>query len=154
MRQSKREVTDRAEIDGIIMKASVCRLGMVDDGVAYIVPMNFGYDGESLYFHSAREGRKVDALRRSPRVCFEIEVDHGLVMGTEACDCTNDFESVMGEGTAELIDDAEGKRAALDIVMSHYSRPPFRYDAKAFDMALAIRVRVTDVRAKRHLRRK
>jgi nitroimidazol reductase NimA-like FMN-containing flavoprotein (pyridoxamine 5'-phosphate oxidase superfamily) len=153
MRQAKREVKDRAEIDAIILKAQVCRLGMVDGGRPYIVPMNFGYDG-SFYFHCAKEGRKIDILRRSPQVCFELEVDHGLVTGDLACEYTYDFESVMGEGVAELIDESSAKRTALDIIMSHYAKPPFQYDEKALELTQAIRVRITDLSCKRHLKRR
>jgi nitroimidazol reductase NimA-like FMN-containing flavoprotein (pyridoxamine 5'-phosphate oxidase superfamily) len=153
MRQGKREVTDRAEVDAIILKASICRLGMVDGGRPYIVPMNFGYDGVNLYFHCAREGRKIDVLRRSPEVCFELEVDHGLVTGDLACQYTNDFESVMGEGVAELLEDSLSKSAALDLIMSHYAKGPFHYDAKNLDLTLIIRVRISGLKAKRHLKR-
>jgi nitroimidazol reductase NimA-like FMN-containing flavoprotein (pyridoxamine 5'-phosphate oxidase superfamily) len=153
MRQSKRAVTDRGEVDDIIMKASICRLGMVEEGRAYIVPMNFGYDGESLYFHSASEGRKIDVLRRSPDVCFELEVDHGLRTGELACQYSHDFESVMGEGVAEMIEDGPSKRKALDIIMSHYAQGPFHYDEKSLGLTLVIRVRIHELAAKRHLKR-
>lgn len=57
MRRSDREVLDLDEILDIIEACDVCRIAMVDDGVPYIVPMNFGYmfDGEKLHlcFHSA-----------------------------------------------------------------------------------------------------
>jgi nitroimidazol reductase NimA-like FMN-containing flavoprotein (pyridoxamine 5'-phosphate oxidase superfamily) len=154
MRQGKREVKDRAEIDAIILKAQVCRLGMVDEGRPYIVPLNFGYDGSSLYFHCAREGRKIDILRRSPQVCFELEVDHGLVPGDLACKYTYDFESVMGEGEAELVNDASSRLAALDIIMSHYAEPPFHYDEKALELTQVIRVRISGLSCKRHLKRR
>ncbi|MEI6797497.1 MAG: pyridoxamine 5'-phosphate oxidase family protein [Methanomassiliicoccales archaeon] len=153
MRQANREVTDRGEVDAIILKASICRLGMVEDGRPYIVPMNFGYDGACLYFHCAREGRKIDVLRRSPAVCFELEVDHGLLTGELACQCTNDFESVMGEGIAEMIEEGPSKRAALDIIMAHYSKGPFHYDEKSLGLTTIIRVRICELRAKRHLKR-
>jgi nitroimidazol reductase NimA-like FMN-containing flavoprotein (pyridoxamine 5'-phosphate oxidase superfamily) len=142
MRQGKREVKDRAEIDAIILKAQVCRLGMVDEGRPYIVPLNFGY------------GRKIDILRRSPQVCFELEVDHALVPGDLACKYTYDFESVMGEGEAELVNDASSRLAALDIIMSHYAEPPFHYDEKALELTQVIRVRISGLSCKRHLKRR
>ena len=71
MRRKNREVTDRARIEEIIRSCHVCRLGFVDDGRAYIVPMNFGYveeDGKYVfYFHSAKEGRKIDPKWRRGR---------------------------------------------------------------------------------------
>lgn len=153
MRRSKNAVSDRGEVDAIIMKASICRLGMVDNGVPYIVPMNFGYDGDHLYFHCAKEGRKIDVLRRSPKVCFEIEVDHGLSIGGLACQCTNDYESVMGDGKAELIEGGPAQKAGLDIIMSHYAKPPFQYDEKVLEITLIIRVLIGELTAKRHLKR-
>ena len=72
MRRQEREISDRAAIDAIIRACQVCRLGMVDGDLPYIVPMSFGYDGRALYFHCATQGRKLDVLRRRPRVCFEF----------------------------------------------------------------------------------
>ena len=62
MRRKDREISDYSEIIRIIESCSVCRLGLMDENEAYIVPMNFGYIVENkdltLYFHSAKEGRK------------------------------------------------------------------------------------------------
>ncbi len=45
-----------------------------DDGYPYAIPVNFWYDEEHerIYFHGARTGHKVDALRRCDKVCFTV----------------------------------------------------------------------------------
>ena len=58
-----------------------------DEEGMYIVPLNFGYTYEEdvlkLYFHSAGEGRKVDALAADPKVAIEMDTDHYLVEGLQ-----------------------------------------------------------------------
>ena len=44
MRRKDREVKELSEITRIIDSSDCCRLGLVDKGKAYIVPMNFGYE--------------------------------------------------------------------------------------------------------------
>lgn len=80
MRRKDREIVDRESMESVIRRASVCHLGMCEGESPYIVPLCFGYYDGVLYFHSAREGRKLDALRRNGRVCFEISVDQGIVI--------------------------------------------------------------------------
>ena len=66
MRRKEREISDRNEIEAVILQADVCRLAMVDEASPYIVPLNFGFADNSLYFHSAHKGRKVDILKKIP----------------------------------------------------------------------------------------
>ena len=77
MRRSDREITDLGEILSIINDCKVIHLAMVDDGEPYLLPLNFGYACEggafSFFCHSAREGRKLDILRKNPTVAFEME---------------------------------------------------------------------------------
>lgn len=120
MRRTEREIKDRAEIDGILRRAQVCRLGLVDGDTPYIVPLCFGYDGQALYFHCALQGRKMDALRRHPRVCFEVDTSEGLIRGVDACKCDIRYQSVMGVGTAEILEDPAAKRRGLAILMAQY----------------------------------
>ena len=63
MRRKEKEISDRNIIDDLIKKAMIIRIAMVDDNLPYIVPMNFGYKDNCLYFHSAKEGRKIDLIK-------------------------------------------------------------------------------------------
>ena len=63
MRRSEQEITNRAEIEEIISKAQVCRIALSENDTPYIIPVCFGCEGDALYFHSAKMGRKLDILR-------------------------------------------------------------------------------------------
>jgi nitroimidazol reductase NimA-like FMN-containing flavoprotein (pyridoxamine 5'-phosphate oxidase superfamily) len=149
MRQAEREIKDRGMIDDLMKRAVVCHLGMVDGDEPYIVPMNFGYDGKSLFFHCAKEGRKIDILRRNDKVCFEVDLDTEVVKGDVACKWSMRYRSVEGVGRAVMVHDAEGKRHGLNLIMSHYSKGPFEYAERGFDLALVIRVDIESISGKR-----
>ena len=110
MRRKEKEISDKAEIEIIILKSEVCRLGLSDDGVAYIVPLCFGYQDNCLYFHSAGEGKKIDILKRNKQVCFEFEADTRVTTGKTACAWGMQYRSVIGYGEASFIRDAKEKR--------------------------------------------
>ncbi|MBU3917342.1 pyridoxamine 5'-phosphate oxidase family protein, partial [bacterium] len=71
MRRKEKEITDKAIIDSIINDSKVCRLGLSDDNRPYVVPLCFGYENDTLYFHSAHKGMKLDILKKNKQVCFE-----------------------------------------------------------------------------------
>ena len=60
MKRQDKEIQNRQLIDEIISQALVCRLGLCRDNQPYVVPLNFGYDGQRLYFHSAQKGMKIE----------------------------------------------------------------------------------------------
>jgi nitroimidazol reductase NimA-like FMN-containing flavoprotein (pyridoxamine 5'-phosphate oxidase superfamily) len=72
--------------------ATVCHLGLADGGEPYVVPVNFGYANDCLYFHSAQSGHKIDLLKRNPRVCFEIDTDL-QILKTEKNNCQVNYRS-------------------------------------------------------------
>jgi len=121
MRRKEREITQRDEIDAIINGALVCRLALADEGRPYIVPLCFGYGENTLYFHTAGEGRKLDILRKNNRVCFEMELDCRIKPGPEACRWGMAYKSVIGFGRAFVVDDEAEKRRALDKILQHYA---------------------------------
>ena len=65
MRRKDREISDLGEIESIIQRADICRLAFCDRGKPYVVPLCFGYRRGAIYFHSAREGRKLDMIRNN-----------------------------------------------------------------------------------------
>ena len=76
MRRKDREITDFDEMMKIIAKCDTCRLALFDDEFPYIVPLNFGTNVEEgqlyLYFHSAKEGTKLDLIRKNNKWIVNI----------------------------------------------------------------------------------
>lgn len=156
MRRKDREVTDAAALRAIVQACDCCRLGLVDeDGVACIVPLNFGYteeDGQpALYFHSAREGHKLTLLRKNPVVGFEMDTGHGLLPGDRAEDYSFAYRSVMGRGTVDFLQEPAAKRAGLNCIMAHYTgRSDWTVSDAMLGATAVFRLRVTAWTAKEH----
>ena len=148
MRRTEREIRDRTAIDAIIRQCLVCRMGLSDGEEPYIVPLCFGYDGEALYFHCAPEGRKMDILRRNNRVCFEFDIPEGMREAEQGCRWGIKYRSVIGFGTAEMVDDKEGKRRALEIVMAQYSDKEYTFPDDVVTKTAVIKIVIARVTGK------
>src|SRR5512143_2843627 len=117
MRRAKREIRDPDAVRAIMEEAAVCRIGLSDDGTPYVVPMNFGLGEQCLYLHCAAEARKRDIIQPNTRLGYEMDRLRGVVRGESACGFSARYESVIGFGRAVIVEDAAGKRAALDRIM-------------------------------------
>jgi nitroimidazol reductase NimA-like FMN-containing flavoprotein (pyridoxamine 5'-phosphate oxidase superfamily) len=149
LRRKDKEITDRSEIESIIRKALVCRLGLTDNGTPHIVPLCFGYKDNRLYFHSAGVGRKIEILKRNNRVCFEFDDNLEVQAAKAACDWGMQYRSVIGYGRASFIEDPQEKRAALDVIMAQYADGAFEYSEKALGEALVIKVEIESMTGKK-----
>lgn len=129
MRRKDRETKDPENIRQVLERCKVCRLGMIADGKPYIVPMNMGfdYDGDKLviYFHCAREGKKLDLLRENAQVGFEMDKEIALEEGSTPCQYSYHFMSIIGSGQAELVEDETEKAKALAKIMKHQTGKDF-----------------------------
>jgi uncharacterized protein len=151
MRRCEREIQDEKEIRDILEKALVCRLGLCDDQQPYIVPMNYGYRNRCMYFHCAREGRKIDILKKNARVCIEVDTDTRIVQGDAPCRWTAKYRSVIGFGRARIIDDEKEKKAGLDVIMAHYGGSGGDYDEKSLQRTSLIEVVLESMTGKQSL---
>lgn len=147
MRRSDREVTSFSDMLRVVDACDCCRLGMVDQGAAYIVPMNFGYEAAdetlTLYFHSANVGKKLSLLPAQTAVSFEMDTAHGLVEGKSACSFSYWYQCVMGVGTAEILTDADARMHALRTIMRHYTgEEQWEFAEKALRAVTVFRLRV------------
>jgi nitroimidazol reductase NimA-like FMN-containing flavoprotein (pyridoxamine 5'-phosphate oxidase superfamily) len=148
MRRKKQEITDKALIEKIIRQSSVCRLALSEDGCPYIVPLCFGYEDKSLYFHTAQEGKKMSIIKKNNRVCFEFDILSELVKSEEPCEWGMKYMSVVGFGRASLIRDVESKKRALDIIVQQYSGTSFTYTEEAVHKAAIIKVEIEHMTGK------
>ena len=122
MRRKDREVTDIAEIFDILNRCDTVRIAMQGEKYPYVVPVSFGAelaDGKPVvYFHCAREGLKIDLLKANPHVCVEGDIfikteptDHGI---------TTRYESVIGFGECQFLEDTDEIIHALKVLTEHY----------------------------------
>ena len=150
MRRAEQEITNHREIDALLREGSLCHLGLMDEGIPYVVPVTYGYDGESLYIHSAMEGRKMDLLRTNPMVCFEITPQWSLVPGKRGCDWTASYESVIGWGRAWFVDNHESKLAAFEIILQQVNPgQPHTFSPDIVSKTAVIRIDIANVTGKR-----
>ena len=149
----EREVTNLQEIIGILDRAKVVHVGMIDRDAPYVVPMNYGYPMENekltLYLHGATRGRKLDVLRVNPRVFIEIDTDIVPFAGEAACQHGVCYSCVMGEGTAELVEDVEGKKEGLKILMKTQTGKDFDFVDKMVGGVTVIKIHVSEFTAKK-----
>jgi len=148
MCRNDREIKDRKDIDGIIKRCRVCRLAMCDEGQPYVVPLNFGYDGRFLYFHAAPEGRKIDIIKRNNRVGFEFDILNDIITAQQACDWGAKYESVIGSGKAEIVDDLKAKKEALEWIMRQYGSGNWDFPEEILKKTLILRVSIFEISGK------
>jgi len=148
MRRKEKEIKDMAIIEEIIKQSQVCRLAMVDGDTPYVIPMSFGYDGSHIYFHSALEGRKIEVLKKNPRVCFEFDEVIKLKKNKDACEWGMGFKSVIGEGNASFVEDIAQKNHGLGVIMAQYSSRTFEFPKESVDKTAVIKVAITRITGK------
>jgi uncharacterized protein len=152
MRRKEKEVLSREVMEKLLETAQIIRIGLSDGGEPYIVPMLFGYRAGSIFLHSAKEGRKIDIIRKGGMVCFEVEEAGEVTEKETACKWTLDYVSVVGWGEAHIIDDPDEKRKGLEAIMLHYGgKPPFEYSEPSLSKIVVIRIDVSSMTCKRSM---
>ena len=151
---TKREclVTDDAQIRHILDTAKVLYLGLSVNDEPYVLPMNYGYmleEGKlTLYLHSAVKGKKLDMIQANPRVFFSMDCDRMPFEGRVACQYGLVYSSIMGSGTATLVDDVEEKKRAMSILMKTQTGKDFTFEDRLVSIVTVIRIDVEEYTAK------
>ena len=132
-------------IEELIHHQLIGRVGCHADGITYVVPLSYAYDGTYIYGHTF-EGMKVQMLRKNPSICFEVDNTINLA----------NWQSVIGWGTYEELpggperDDAVQKlqNRVLPVLSSetmHLSPQwPFPSGSGSEIQGIIFRIRLTD----------
>lgn len=158
MRRKDREVKDPDGIFDIVERCNVVHLGMVDNGKPYVVALNFGYEREGdalvLYLHCAMEGRKIDILHGNPDVYFQMDCVNEFIKGTSERPCSYcwRYDSVMGSGQVEFVEDVQEKEHALNRLIQHIGKTTetFSFPPASFARTCVLRIRSNDITGKHH----
>ena len=156
MRRKDREVTDYGKISKVIAASHCCRLGFYEEGEVYIVPMNFGYaeeDGKRIfYFHSAKEGRKLDLISRTHTAGFELDTNYRHHEGETACQYSAGFLSIIGTGHVDFVEAEEEKKTALRAIMLHNTgKEEWEFSDSMLDAVRVFKMEVVKISCKEHL---
>ncbi|MDP4127761.1 MAG: pyridoxamine 5'-phosphate oxidase family protein [Bacillota bacterium] len=149
MQRKDKEITDQKAIEEIIKKAKVCRIAVSYESMSYIVPMNFGYADQTLYFHSSKEGLKLSILRENPQACFEMEIDIEIVPSEQPCNWTMRYQSVIGFGEVEFIENLDAKRDAMQIIMQHYTDEMISIEDAALSKVTLFKLKINKMMGKK-----
>lgn len=153
MTKRERQITDPCEIQDILDRAMIVHLGMVDGDEPYVVPMNYGYtmaeDGAlSLYVHGAVKGRKLDVMRKNPKVFLEMECDVQPFEGDLPCQYGTAYKSLMGKGRAVILETPEEKMDALTRFMKTQTGKDFEFNERLVSIVSVVRIDVEEYTAK------
>ena len=160
MRRTDREITDAKEMTAIIQKADTCYVALIDEGLPYLIALNYGCTWQTekerslptFYFHCAPIGKKIDLLEKNNITAFFIDTDHELVQGKADCDWGMKYKSVAGKGLISIERDPAEKKKGLDLIMNHYSgRTDFAYDEKVFSFTHILKMTVTEITGKKKI---
>lgn len=134
MRRAEREVKELSAMLDIVDSCKVCHIAMMDGEWPYLLGMNFGYIYENnklvIYLHTAKEGKKLDLLRKNNKVGFEMDCEHEMIPAAAACAYNFRYASVMGYGYCEFVTDVDEKIRALKLLMKHQTGKDFVMEAK------------------------
>jgi len=149
MLRKDQEITEQSAIESVIRASLVCRLALSDKDRPYIVPLCFGYEDNTLYFHSGVKGRKLEILGKNPNVCFEFEVNVGVLKAEEACSWNMQYQSVIGFGKASFLEDIEEKQKAVGIIVRQYSDKTLQLPDATLRKTIVIKVPIDSMTGKR-----
>ncbi len=156
MRRKDREITDLNEIHEIIKKCDACHVAFYDEKYPYVIPLNFGvaYDGNKfkLYFHCAKEGTKLELMKKNPNVAFAMDCSHNLVYRDDAS-CTMEYESVCGNGVLRALPEEEKVRALTILMQQYHEEEEYSFPEHAVKMVEVLELTVDEISGKRLMKK-
>lgn len=140
---NSKKLIDRSEIESIIRESIYCTVGMLDEnGLPYVLPMNFGYADQTLYLHGGFKGKKIKALQKNKQICVNFCTNTALrYQNAEiACSYSMKYRSAMLYGSIEFVENLEEKEQILRIIMRQYTSNEVRFSAPALKNVCVMKV--------------
>jgi uncharacterized protein len=122
LRRKDKEIRDEAELKAVLSEAKHVTIAMSIGNEPYLATLSHGYDAtrNCVYFHCAREGKKVEILKQNPRVWGQAMVDNGYQQGS----CDHLYRTVQFQGQVAFVEDQGEKEHALAVMIRHLDDDP------------------------------
>lgn len=153
MRRSDREITDFEEISDVLDGCQTIRLGLHDEKYPYVVPLSFGWEAVDnrvyIYFHCAKEGKKVDLIAKNNAVCVECDILNRYVKTEKSV--TADYLSVICFGRAEKVRGEEAEHG-LKLLLEHCGQVGSPRDCLLSGMVAVYKITVDEITGKKRFK--
>jgi nitroimidazol reductase NimA-like FMN-containing flavoprotein (pyridoxamine 5'-phosphate oxidase superfamily) len=115
-----REIQDQTAISEILLNGKFCVISMCRDNEPYIVTLSYGYDSalNSLFFHCAKKGLKLDFIRQNSGVCATIVEDKGYAVN----ECAHNYRTAVFWGTMSVVTELDEKKHGMGILINHLEK--------------------------------
>ncbi|SFE49016.1 hypothetical protein SAMN05216378_3301 [Paenibacillus catalpae] len=120
IRLQKRACTDTGKIQSFLEQARTGFLGLASDNVPYVVPLNFVWKDDAIYFHGASEGRKIDMIADNPEACFTVSEEYGTIADPTPAHVDTAYMSAVIYGTIMKVTDWDEATAAMQVMLNKY----------------------------------
>jgi nitroimidazol reductase NimA-like FMN-containing flavoprotein (pyridoxamine 5'-phosphate oxidase superfamily) len=122
MRRKDRQILDKTTMFDVVKNGKYTVVGMCNNNEPYVVTLSYGFEEESetLFFHGAQEGQKLDFMRINPQVCMTVIEDNGY----QYDHCTHAYKSVIIRGTMKLISSEEERMHAIKVMIQQLEHNP------------------------------
>ena len=150
---SQKLIQDQQQIEAILKEAKFIRLALSDPETSspYLVPLSFGYKENTIYLHGSSTGKKIDIIRKNPRVCFEADIETEVMPSNDPCKYNVRYRSVIGQGKARIVEDPEEKIEGLTVLSEHYGKEgPFEFDEKKVKKVAVIKIEIEKMTGKEY----
>jgi len=155
MRRSER-MMDLKESEKFLTLAQVGRLGTSLKNEPYVTPLNFLYQKNRIYFHCAKDGKKLTNLIENKRVCFEVDEFSGVKSVEEsaaACSSSAYYRSVVAFGDARIIKSIDDRKKILEKLVAKYLhlKTPSVFNEEMLGKVMIVEIQISQITGKKHL---
>jgi nitroimidazol reductase NimA-like FMN-containing flavoprotein (pyridoxamine 5'-phosphate oxidase superfamily) len=152
LRRAEREIKDTGIIEEILRTGKYAIISLCRNNEPYVVTLSYGYDAENkvIYFHSAKNGLKIDFIKSNPEACLTIFKDNGYIQN----ECAHSYRSVIIRGRMELVENESEKRKGIEIMINQLENNPdivkSRLDAKKeiYENMQVLKLKISEITAK------
>ncbi len=122
LKRKEKEISDKNEMLAILENAEYITIAMCANNEPYLVTLSHGYDRDRncIYFHSAREGKKIDILKEQNKVWGQALLDKGYVQGS----CDHLYETTQFMGRVTFVENSGEKKYALEVMINALEDDP------------------------------
>ena len=81
-----------------------------------------------MFFHGAKEGKKIEIIKNNNNACFEIDCDGKLIEKEKASNYSYAYKSIIGFGKIFFLETNEEKTNGLNNLMKHQTGKDIEYN--------------------------